>query len=225
MPRPRLPLAPEPVSSTHRILPRLGEAPLVLVVDDDALVRSAMARAVATCARVLVAEGFATALALVKGAREPLGAAIVDIGLRDGSGLELARRLHASAPTLPILLVTGDIHATAVNAAQELHVEIVAKPLVVGTLTDFVERSRAGALGARIARATESYARATDLTPAEEMLVSLAVQGVRSGDLSARLGVTPGTVKSQVTSVLFKTREHSLESVARVVLLRALALR
>lgn len=139
MPRPRLPLAPAPppVSSTHRILPRLGDAPLVLVVDDDALVRSAMARALGTCARVLVAEGFASALALANGSKR-LDAAFVDVGLRDGSGLELVRRLRASVPSLPVLLVTGDIHATSVNAAQELRVEIVAKPLALTTLTEFV---------------------------------------------------------------------------------------
>lgn len=227
MPRPRLPLAPAPppVSSTHRILPHVGDSPLVLVVDDDALVRSAMARAVATCARVLVAEGVADALAVVKGSPDRLDAAIIDIGLRDGSGLELVRTLHATAPTLPVLLVTGDIHATSVNAAQELHVEIVAKPLVLGTLTEFVERTRAGTVDARIARATDSYARENDLTPAEKALVSLAIQGVRSRDIPARLGVSEGTAKTQISSVLFKTGEHSLESVARVVLGRALASR
>lgn len=228
MPRPRLP-APvsEPATSpsSRASVARRARLPAVLVVEDDALVRSSITRALSPRAHVLAADGIASALALARAPNARCDAAIVDIGLGDGSGIDLVRELYDTAPGLPVLFVTGDIRAASVNAAQELRAEIVAKPLVLGTLVEFVARVRAGTTAARTARATASYAREKGLTDAEADLVKLAVDGVRSRDLPARLCVSEGTAKTQISSVLHKTGEHSLESVARVVLLRALASR
>jgi DNA-binding response OmpR family regulator len=87
--------------------------PTVLLVDDDPLVRDFLSDN-------LIADGFAvvTADSLADGVRRlelaPPDVAVVDVGLPDGSGLELVARVRASGragtrldPALPVLVLSG----------------------------------------------------------------------------------------------------------------------
>jgi DNA-binding response OmpR family regulator len=87
--------------------------PTVLLVEDDPLVRGFLADN-------LIADGFAvvSAESLEEGLRRlelsPPDVAVVDVGLPDGSGLELLARVRAAAgagtrvdPALPVLVLSG----------------------------------------------------------------------------------------------------------------------
>jgi two-component system catabolic regulation response regulator CreB len=81
-------------------------APLLLLEDDPAIAR--------TAAYALQREGFVVEHVLLVGeARRRLaapgryGVALLDIGLPDGSGLDLCRELRARQPALPIVLLTA----------------------------------------------------------------------------------------------------------------------
>jgi DNA-binding response OmpR family regulator len=89
--------------------------PTVLLVEDDLLVRGFLADN-------LIADGYAVAGAdtLQEGLRlleqAPPDVAIVDVGLPDGSGLELVARVRAAAapgsrvnPALPVLILSGRV--------------------------------------------------------------------------------------------------------------------
>jgi DNA-binding NtrC family response regulator len=84
-------------------------APLVMVVDDEALVRRALVRLLEQQGyRVITASSGAEALNLIT--YNPVGLAVVDYHFAHQSmnGLELVRRLHEERPTLAILAITGD---------------------------------------------------------------------------------------------------------------------
>lgn len=115
----------------------------VLVVDDEAEVRSAVARA-------LRADGHAVTTAEdLESARERLaeGAELIvlDLRLPDGFGLALCRELRADGSTVPILLLTAlsqvALRVEGLDAGAD---DFLAKPFAVAEL-----RARVRALGRR----------------------------------------------------------------------------
>lgn len=80
-------------------------SPVVLFVDDSAVVRSAVSRR-------LTQLGFAVTVVGSTGEAERvdvvgLAAALLDVELGDGLGTDVARRLRALAPRLPIAFLTA----------------------------------------------------------------------------------------------------------------------
>jgi DNA-binding NtrC family response regulator len=105
-------------------------APLVLVVDDDAGSRRAMALTLQTDGRRV--EEFADANAALERAIEDPSVALVvtDLKMPGKSGLDLAADLAAARPDVSVLLVTahGDVE-TLLSARTLGTVDYVAKPL------------------------------------------------------------------------------------------------
>lgn len=92
-----------------------GVTPYVLVVDDDRAFRGLTARIITALGlgEVVQAGTFASALEAA-GRLEPV-AALVDVGLPDGDGVELARRL-AEAPWAPRVVLTSSDPDAATRA-------------------------------------------------------------------------------------------------------------
>jgi CheY-like chemotaxis protein len=91
----------------------------VLVVDDDAQFRSLAARMLRADDMVVVGEAATVREALEVAAAVRPDAVLVDVGLPDGDGLMLTRRL-AALPWQPrILLTSSDRDATTDEAARE----------------------------------------------------------------------------------------------------------
>jgi DNA-binding NtrC family response regulator len=107
-----------------------AEAPLILVVDDDAGSRRAMALTLQTDGRRV--EEFAEADAALERAIEDPSVALVvtDLKMPGKSGLDLAADLAAARPDVSVLLVTahGDVE-TLLSARTLGTVDYVAKPL------------------------------------------------------------------------------------------------
>jgi len=115
----------------------------VLVIDDEADVRSVVARA-------LRADGHAVATAedLDAGRErvvEGTDLIVLDLRLPDGFGLELCRELRADGSTVPILLLTAlsqvELRVEGLDAGAD---DFLAKPFAVAEL-----RARVRALGRR----------------------------------------------------------------------------
>ena len=90
----------------------------VLLVDDSALNRRVVAARLkgAGCS-VLEADGFASACALDASTAR---AALLDLDLGDGSGIDLAHFLRKAAAALPIAFFTSGADVDAISRAEAL---------------------------------------------------------------------------------------------------------
>jgi two-component system, OmpR family, response regulator len=115
----------------------------ILVVDDDDVVQSAVARALRADGHVVITAGD------LGGARENVASGVdmivLDLRLPDGFGLELCRELRSDGATAPILLLTAltDV-ARRVEGLDAGADDFLAKPFAVAEL-----RARVRALGRR----------------------------------------------------------------------------
>lgn len=197
----------------------------VLVVEDNESVADAIGRAVERHLPMRRARGVRDALRLTREPGVTFQAAIIDVGLADGNGFDLARSLRRMQPDLPLLIITGQITPDVANQAQLAGAHFAYKPLNITDIDAFLLRALSDAPEARLQRAIDALAEATELSPREADIVRMTVAGVPRAKLPRALGVAESTIKTQVRCVLTKTNEISLDAVARRVLAAALAKR
>jgi DNA-binding response OmpR family regulator len=157
--------------------------PRVLIVEDEAGVRDALARGLAR-------HGFDTTA--VEAASDALRSddhdiALIDLGLPDRDGVELCRELRSRHPERPIIVVTGrHDELDVVDALDAGADDYVTKPFSLAVLTARIRRhlDRSGAVTAigdlridRLARRATLAGEELDLTAREfDLLVALAVR-------------------------------------------------
>jgi DNA-binding response OmpR family regulator len=81
--------------------------PHILIVEDDPPMARCLAGIVKTFGTVTVERTVSGAVAHLSFINRPLGAAIVDLGLPDGSGLTVVSRIRAADANVAILILTG----------------------------------------------------------------------------------------------------------------------
>jgi DNA-binding NarL/FixJ family response regulator len=193
----------------------------VLILEDDDAVRRCISREVQrelTPLTVVPVVSRAAAEDVVRGAEaDELVAAIVDVRLPDGNGLDVVAALRRRRATLPILVVTGSIDPRVINRAHELRAELVVKPVYRDNLRAFLRRV-ARAPDRRLADVVDQVAAAYALTPREKEILARAAAGVPRNRLPEVLGVSENTIKSQIRSLLSKTGHGALADVVWRVL-------
>lgn len=109
-------------------------APLVLIVEDDDLIGSSLARA-------LHASGYRAELvrngsdALSRTRSDPPDLVLLDLGLPDTEGLDLVRALVTVMPTLPVIIVTARVEeADLVAGLHAGAADYVTKPFRLAEL-------------------------------------------------------------------------------------------
>jgi len=120
-------------------------ASAVLVVEDDARLRDALARSVATASVHVVQVGdLASARTSVR--EHPFDVVLTDLQLPDGTGIELARELQALAAPPAVVILTGapDLES-AIDAVTVGAVRYLRKPAALHELRE--------AIGAALGRA------------------------------------------------------------------------
>jgi DNA-binding response OmpR family regulator len=119
--------------------------PAVLVVEDEADLLATYRRLFAGGGlRVVTAATCAAGLAAL--AHEPFEAAIVDMRLPDGDGLEVVRHAQAASPETPVIVVTGFPSRHARQAALAAGAaDFVAKPFGARALAARVHALARGA--------------------------------------------------------------------------------
>src|SRR5262249_40010120 len=115
-----------------------SEAPVVLIVDDDAAIREALHELILSAG--MAPACFASTRELLdSGAIEKPGCLILDVRMPGASGLDLQHQLAASGNPKPIIFLTGhgDIPMT-VQAMKAGAVDFLTKPFRDQTLLDAV---------------------------------------------------------------------------------------
>ena len=134
-----LPRRSEPAVAVHAspergALPRGTET--VLLVEDEASVRSSVARALTRHGyRVVEARHGLDAIARLEDHEGRIDLVLTDLVMPEMGGRDLAERLHAARPDLPILFMSGyDARAVETHGALPDGAALVEKPFTIETL-------------------------------------------------------------------------------------------
>lgn len=194
-----------------------------LVAEDDPRVGKLLAR-------TLMQHGSAHVVATYKDARDALdqegyAAIVADIGLPDGSGMDLVAAAKMRDPATPALIVSGEVDNGGLSSAFALGVHYLLKPVDVAEIEMFAARvtGRTADKRARIERLVQAWARDHELTESEEQVLRLAALGAQRHEIAPLRRVAPSTVKKQVNSLLAKTSQPSLDIAVTRLLRTALA--
>lgn len=200
----------------------------VVVVEDDARTRAFLVASIESCPELHLAAAFGTAgetLAWLQARREDVDVLLVDLGLPDGSGIDVIRRACELHPRCECLVVSmfGDeqsvlasIEAGAVGylhkdstpediAQTILQMRAGASPISPMIARGVLARLRQVKPTAELAAAATGAAEPTpDLSPREQQVLELIARGFAYAEISRLHGVSVHTVQSQVKSIYRK---------------------
>jgi len=183
----------------------------ILIVEDEPSLSTTLVRTTETYFEPVTASSKSMALDLA--AQEPVVAAIVDVGLPDGDGLDVVAELRKRSADMPILVLTGSNDPSTINRAQLLRAEYVVKPFFSDNVARFVQRALAhrssvdkDRLQATVTQISTDYR----LSQREAQILIFAVEGVPRRHIADVLGVSENTVKTQVRSLLEKLHKDTL---------------
>jgi len=194
-----------------------AEQPVIVIVDDDARVREALAE-------LILSVGFQPAC--YASIRELLdanvldrpGCLILDVSMPGGSGLELQHYLAQSGNAKPIIFLTGhgDI-PTTVRAMKAGAVDFLTKPLQEQTLLDAVNAGIAidAARRAEAVVVKRNVERIGTLTPRERQILHEVVRGRLNKQIAFDLGIAEITVKVHRGSIMRKMEVASIGELIR----------
>jgi FixJ family two-component response regulator len=193
-------------------------APIVFVVDDDAGVRDAVSKLIASVG--LRAETFGSTREFLNSKRPEAPACLVlDVRLPDVSGLEFQRELAEADIQIPIIFITGhgDI-PMSVRAMKAGAVEFLTKPFRGQELLDAIQEAIARDRAAWEMRAqmAEISARYASLTAREKEVMNLVVRGLLNKQVAAQLGASELTIKTHRGRVMEKMQADSVADLVRM---------
>ncbi len=203
------------------------EAPLVLIVDDDAEVRTAISELMLSVGIDSTCYGSTREL-LESPLLDRAGCLVLDVRMPGSSGLDLQQHLTAAGISKPIVFLTGhgDI-PMSVQAMKAGAVDFLTKPVRDQTLLDAVvagvERDVAERASARIVQ--QHVERFATLTPREGQVMREVARGRLNKQIAYDLGITEITVKLHRSNVMKKMQAASVGELIRAWEKLPLALR
>jgi FixJ family two-component response regulator len=192
--------------------------PVVFVVDDDASVREAIKRLIASVG--LRVETFGSAGEFLTSKRpEAPGCLVLDVRLPDLSGLEFQRDLAKADIQIPIIFITGHADVPmSVRAMKAGASEFLTKPFRGQELLDAIQEAIAKDRAAWSERGqmAELRARYESLTPREKEVLKLVVSGLLNKQIGAELGASELTIKTHRGRVMQKMGADSLAELVKM---------
>lgn len=198
----------------------MPKTPSVLIVDDDAFMRSLLGR-VLTLAGMDVAS-FGSADQMLRDADlEAAEVLLLDVKMPGMSGLELHRLLQLRCIDLPVVFISGSADlATAVTAMRNGAADFIEKPFDGPALVERVRRAvqlHAGrAKRPEPAADPEVVARFETLTPREREVFRLIVTGMSSKLIARELGGSFRTIDIHRAQVMRKMGAGNLSELVRM---------
>ncbi|MBO9621236.1 MAG: response regulator transcription factor [Sphingomonas sp.] len=194
------------------------QPPVVVIVDDDPLIRGAMDSLFRSVGMETRCHG--SALDALAGALpDAVCCFVVDVRMPQVGGFEFHSRLAERDPDVPIVFVTGhgDIPMT-VKAMKAGAVDFLAKPFRDQDLLDAVnvalERSRETRAAKRVT--AEARARYDSLTPREREVMAGVTRGLLNKQVAGELGLAEITVKLHRSSLMKKLGVRTVPDLVRL---------
>jgi FixJ family two-component response regulator len=192
--------------------------PIVFVVDDDASVRDAVKRLIASVGLRIETFGSAREF-LNRKLPEAPACLVLDVRLPDLGGLEFQRALAEANVHIPIIFITGhaDVPMT-VRAMKAGAVEFLTKPFraqeLLGAIQEAIAKDRVA--WSERAQMKELRARYDSLTVREKEVLRLVVSGLLNKQIGAELGTSELTIKTHRGHVMQKMGAESLADLVRM---------
>ena len=187
-------------------IPATRNQPLVLIVDDDAAVRSSIEELMLSVGIDAIGFGSTHELLETEIPDRP-GCLVLDVRMPGLSGLDLQQHLAATGDAKPIVFLTGygDI-PMSVQAMKAGAVDFLTKPVRDQSLLDAVatgiERDIAHRADARMIKQHED--RYATLTPRERQVFRRVALGRLNKQIAFDLGISEVTVKLHRSGVMRK---------------------
>jgi len=196
-----------------------NEAATVLVVDDDASVRKALARAIQAAG--LNVRTFASAREFLdQGPPDGPACLVLDVRMPGRSGLDLQAELNSRNIRTPIIFITGHGNIpVSVKAMKGGALDFLTKPFRVKNLIEVIREAikKDERLWASRAETAEVQCRIQTLTPRERQVLGLVVQGLLNKQIAVDLGMAERTVKVHRGRVMQKMQVQSVAELVRAV--------
>ncbi|WP_426409998.1 response regulator transcription factor [Bradyrhizobium ganzhouense] len=191
---------------------------IVLIVDDDAMVRRSLDSLLRSVDLETMLIGSADQLLNATIPNKP-GCIVLDVRLPGTSGLDLQDELVKRGIELPIIFMTGfgDIPMT-VKAMKAGAVDFLSKPFREQDMLDAVATAlRQDARRLSLATANEQLRKRYEtLTPREREIMSNVVAGLMNKQIAGKMGLSEITVKIHRGHVMRKMEVKSLADLVRV---------
>jgi FixJ family two-component response regulator len=198
-------------------LPPAQDRPLVVIVDDDAAVRTSIEELMLSVG--IDATGFGSTRELLEAKLpERPGCMVVDVRMPGSSGLDLQQHLAATGNPKPIIFLTGhgDI-PMSVQAMKAGAIDFLTKPVRDQSLLDAVtlgiERDLALRAGAQVTKLQVD--RYSALSPRERQVLRQVAQGRLNKQIAFDLGISEVTVKLHRSSVMRKMAANTVGELIR----------
>lgn len=197
----------------------------IVLCDDHRLFLEALAIALAGCGFEVVATVTAPADAVDAVVRHDADLLLTDLTFPVGSGLDAARRVLAERPRTTVVVITGTDALGPLAEALELGVSgYLFKDQPIAAIADALTAAQQGGLvvhrellrSLRTPGPVPRQRRRVDaLTPREQHVLKLLVEGLNTNDIVQRMAVSQSTVRTHVQNILSKLGVHSrLQAVA-----------
>jgi FixJ family two-component response regulator len=193
------------------------DRPLVVIVDDDAAVRTSIEELMLSVG--IDAAGFGSTRELLEAnLPERPGCMVLDVRMPGSSGLDLQQHLAAAGNPKPIVFLTGhgDI-PMSVQAMKAGAIDFLTKPVRDQSLLDAVtlgiERDLAQRVGAQITKLQAD--RYDTLSPRERQVLRQVAQGRLNKQIAFDLGISEVTVKLHRSSVMRKMAVNTVGELIR----------
>lgn len=190
----------------------------VLLVDDHNIFAQTLSAALGAM------EGFSVAGVAKSGAEgleqataRPPDVALVDLGLPDFSGVELARRLRDACPETRIVVLTGSLDLAFFSEAMEAGASgYLTKESSLDDVIDAIRAAHEGrvvvpasVMERLLAAKAPDTGLGADLTPRELEVLSLMGRGYDAKQVANTLGISWHTSRSYTKNILLKLDAHS----------------
>lgn len=189
---------------------------VILVVEDHQRFAKLIAIEVGSKWPTSIAPDKATALAILDEAA--IVAAIVDLGLPDGSGLEIVREIRRSSRSIPVLVLTGTLDRQLVNEVNLHDAGYAVKDAgwqknvrkFVSELTPNYEQ--------RVRSEVERAGRNHGLSARESQVLELYILGLSRPAIAERLGISTWTVHTHLSGAVHRSGHKRLADLRRAIL-------
>lgn len=202
----------------------------IMLIDDHPLVRHGVARLLDEAPELRIAASFADGAAAVRfAAREEPDVAVLDIGMPQAHGIDLARRLRAVSPQMRLVILS--LHsrseyvqqAFAAGAQGYVLKECATEELVPAVRTVHEGRRYvSGALRSRGIDAALLEDPLERLSAREMEVLKLVVEGNTSSQVALRLGLSPKSIDTYRSRLMTKLGLDHLPALVKFAIRRGL---